>query len=160
MNYYVARVQYSYNKLDKIRAGVYPDWGGNIEFELFNFFEVAYHLKEYIKKSENYEFMTDVEDFINESAPLRVCADICNTLKHKERNKNSRSKMPIGRFNLSIFSQIGPNSSFARNALPRATIHTELGEMCCYNLAKLIIEEWNRYFKINGLKTVLTSYDY
>lgn len=152
----VGRVQYSYNKLSHIRRGVYPEYGGDVENELYTFFEVAYHLKDHIKKSDEYENLSDVEGFINESPPLRICADICNTLKHKGKNQKPRSKTPIGIFKLTSLMEIHQDPSKARAALLEARIHTELGETCCYELARQIMLEWNRYFERNSLKATLT----
>ncbi|MCO4789422.1 hypothetical protein DK293_12090, partial [Vibrio cholerae] len=62
MEYQLARVIYQYRKLPVIREGVYPQFGGNLEFELYGFFEVCYHLKDWIKEDERYSTMDNVEN--------------------------------------------------------------------------------------------------
>lgn len=95
MEYHIAKLQYFYNKLEYLKKGLYPEFGGNIEFELYTFFEVCYHLKDWIKNSNNYNQFTNVEDYITNSEYLRICADICNRLKHKQL-RDRRSNTPIG----------------------------------------------------------------
>lgn len=130
---------------------MYPEFGGNTEFELFSFFEICYHLKDWIIKSLNYSSLHNVEDFINNSPALRICADICNRLKHKTLTKKTRSKSQIGIFKLTSTITVGPNPKDASVSLDKATIETERGEECCYALASECMKEWQRYFAENGL---------
>lgn len=154
MEYHYSRLKYQHLKLDTIRTGIYPEYGGNIETDLFSFFEICYHLKDWIKESDTYEKFSDVEVFIDNSPALRISADICNRLKHKvlRDNKkksivaNKRSHAPIGPFMLSATMTVGPAPSMARVSLSKATIQTERGEECCFALAKECMDEWARYF--------------
>lgn len=158
MEYQCARLQYQFGKLRAIRDGVYPSHGGNVEFELFSFFEICHHLKDWVKESPRYSNFTNVEAFINASTPLRIAADICNRLKHKvlkDRRTgdltNQRSKGPLDPFNLRTTVVIGPDADMAKVALTEATITTERGTECCFNLAQDCMEEWSRYFTANGV---------
>lgn len=153
MEYKFARVRYHYNKLTKIREGIYPENGGNVEFDLFSFFEACYHLKDWIKNSPDYERLSDVEVFVNNSPAMRICADICNTLKHKNL-RSRRSYANVGEFYLESTATIGPETSRARINLGRAAIKTERGEECCYALAGECIEEWERYFYANSIQSL------
>jgi len=151
MEYHRARLYYQFGKLEPIRKGIYPEFGGNTEFELFSFFEICYHLKDYIIKSPRYASLNNVEDFINNSPPLRICADICNRLKHKTLTKKLRSNSPIGIFKLRSTVTVGPDPKDAKVSLDQANIETERGEECCYALASECMKEWERYFVENGL---------
>ncbi|MBT4207038.1 hypothetical protein HOE22_01695 [Candidatus Woesearchaeota archaeon] len=154
MEYHIARVQYFYNKLEYLRKGLYPEFGGNIEFELYTFFEVCYHLKDWIKKSEGYNEFSNVEQYINNTACLRICADICNRLKHKQLT-DRRSNTHIGHFELQNSIEVGPNPSDARCTILSAEIDTELGKISCFVLAIECMEAWNNYFIINGKNSIL-----
>jgi hypothetical protein len=156
MQYQAARVRYFYSKFEKLRAGIYPVFGGNVEFELFTFFEVAYHLKDYIKHSQNYINMTDVEDYINSTGSLRICADICNKLKHNRLHKN-RSNKPLGPFLITTEVTVGPRDEDAEVKLVAAHIETEIGTVCCFELAKMILADWESYFSTNKIKIILNQ---
>lgn len=149
MDYQRARLRYQFSKLEPIRKGIFPEYGSNVEFELFSFFEICYHLKDWVKYSPEYSDFSDVEDFINESPAMRICADICNRLKHKNL-RTRRSNSEIGVFHLRSSMTIEPDPSMARVGLEEATIETERGEECCYALAKECLQEWGRYFSENG----------
>jgi hypothetical protein len=151
MEYHRARLNYQFSKLEPIRNGVFPEFCGNTEFELFSFYEICYHLKDWIIKSPNYSSLKNVENFINDSPSLRICADICNRLKHKTLTKRPRSKSQLGIFKLSSTITVGPDPSHAKVSLDKATIETERGEECCYALAEQCMKEWERYFAENGI---------
>lgn len=64
-------------------------WMNPVKNLALSFFESCYHLKDYIKKE-----ITDkkiVEDYINKSKYLKICADITNQSKHQSLNKRSRT---------------------------------------------------------------------
>jgi hypothetical protein len=119
-----------------------------------------------VKKSPKYRKIVDfidekgkfrhrhyVEEFIEQSPELSICADICNTFKHKELdpNKPPRSKdNPIGIFKSSSTTTIGPDPSMAKVSLGEFKVETDLGDVCCYTLAEKCIKEWDRYFSENG----------
>lgn len=159
MNYQRARLDYQFRKLEPIRSGIYPEFGGNVEFELYSFFEICYHLKDWIIESPQYSTLSNVEDFIKDSPSLRISADICNRLKHKvlrdNKTKNivyhKRSTAPLGPFKITTTMVIGPDPSMANVALSMATIQTERGEECCFSLAKECMAEWRRYFTQSGM---------
>jgi len=159
LEYQRARLQYQFMKLEPIRKGIYPSYGygGNVEFELFSFFEICHHLRDWIKESDGYESLGNVDEFIKKSPALRISADICNRLKHKVlRDKktgkivgNKWSDAPLGPINTKIIMTIGPDPDLCSVALTEATVHSERGEECCFALAKECIEEWERYFSSN-----------
>jgi hypothetical protein len=155
MEYHVARLLYQYRKLADIKKGMYPLHGGDVEFELFGFFEVSYHLKDYIKESPDYSKYSNVEEFISANRYLRICADICNRLKHSKLTKPPRSASPIGPFKIKTEITVGPTPEDATVKIREARIDTELGEVCCFDLAARCITEWQSYFKKNEIKSAL-----
>lgn len=152
MHYQFGRAKYFFNKLSKLKSGSYPNSGGNIEYELYTFFEAAYHVKEYIKNDENYKMMSDVEEYVNKTVSLRICADICNRLKHKTLTKR-RSREELGPFEISTQITIGPKYEDSSVKLVSAKIYTEAGKLCCFELAQRILDDWRKYFLINNINT-------
>src|SRR5262245_44176756 len=61
--------------------------------DIYAFFQNCYHLKDWIKndKTAPQAKKDDVEDHINAHPCLRLCADICNGLKHLVLTKPLRS---------------------------------------------------------------------
>lgn len=155
MQYQATRLEYQFNKLRCIREGIHLQHGGNVEFELFSFFEICYHLKDWIKNSLEYSSFSNVEHFVDNSPPLRICADICNKLKHRKTTRKRRSKSELGIFYFKTTTTIYPYPHEALGSLDKATIITERGEECCFSLAEECIAEWNRYFDENGIQCSL-----
>ena len=92
MQYQIARMMYHYHKLQSLRSGMTAEFGGNVEFELFAFFETCYHLKDWIKEDDRYNKTShNVDAFVNTSPALRICADISNRLKHRKLTHRTRS---------------------------------------------------------------------
>ena len=58
--------------------------------EIYAFFIFCYHLKDWIKNDDSVDkpIREEVEDFVSENDCLKVCADICNGLKHLVLNPN------------------------------------------------------------------------
>ncbi|EPU0491514.1 hypothetical protein ACVUA2_003495, partial [Vibrio cholerae] len=152
MEYQLARVIYQYRKLPVIREGVYPQFGGNLEFELYGFFEVCYHLKDWIKEDERYSTMDNVEKYIDSTPSLRICADLCNRLKHRRKNNRIRSQKAPGIFQISSTVSVGPKGFDSKTAIDSALVETERGNECCFALAKECVESWGKYLRENGIE--------
>ncbi|PNI01381.1 hypothetical protein [Vibrio diazotrophicus] len=151
MEYQWARLIYQYKKLPAIRDGMYPHFGGNLEFELFTFFEVCYHLKDWIKEDDRYHQMTNVENYINSTPSLRICADLCNRLKHRRKNNKLRSKKAPGVFIIAATISVGPTHDHAKTSIDEAFVNTERGKECCFDLAKECMDSWRHYLRDNGI---------
>lgn len=158
MEYQIARLQYFYNKLPFLRKGLYPQFGGNIEFELYTFFEVCYHLKDWIKNSDKGRQYSDLEEYVKKNDALRICGAICNRLKHKkDDNRPDRRDILRGPFELKMTVTVGPNPQMAACSITEANIRTELGLKCCFTLADQCIDAWNNYFITNNINPALTK---
>ncbi|MBX9895827.1 MAG: hypothetical protein K2Y09_11750 [Nitrosomonas sp.] len=155
MEYYHAIVQYQFNKLKHIREGIYPEYGGNIEVELYTFFILCYHLKDWIiNEDPECKSFTQVNKFIKESSALKICDQICQTIKHRKLTaKQWEDSIPIN-FKLSTVMTIGPPGMMAEACLKNAQITTERGEECCFSLAEECMNEWNQYFLENGINNL------
>ena len=61
--------------------------------EIYAFFQNCYHLKDWIKNDSAVAPAVQqcVEGHIDSSRPLRLCADICNSLKHLQSRRRIAS---------------------------------------------------------------------
>lgn len=153
MEYQWIRVQYQHKKLPVIRDGIYPQFGGNIEFELFTFFEVCYHLKDWIKADERYSSMSNVEKYINETPALRICADLCNRLKHRKTTGKPRSGKRPGIFEIQSTATYGYTTEQTKTTIDSAFVETERGRECCFKLANECMQSWGEYLKNQNLES-------
>ena len=110
------RVKRYYARFQKLSAGRPQDVPSEEYFdEIYAFFQNCYHLKEYLKNDPAFTKHSnqDVEDFVNNTPALAICADICNGLKHLILNKPPRSgdipKISRKNIALSINETIGSN---------------------------------------------------
>lgn len=145
MEIQIARLAYQYRKLPAIRKGFSAEFGGNVEFELYSFFELCYHLKDWILHDNRYtEGAVVVEDYINASAALCICADICNTTKHRKLTRTPRSGTGLGIFQFVNVMTVGLGEP--TSAITQATITTRRGTECLYELASECVSEWQKFF--------------
>lgn len=153
-------MMYQFRKFPYLREGINSEHGGNVEFELFSFFEICFHLKDWISQDRAYiKVVHDVEGFINSSPALRICADICNRLKHRTLTKKTRSSN-LGVFHfthiLTVFPK-GGGSPLA--AIADASIDTERGREDAFALAAECVDEWRRYFAMHpSLPAEISAY--
>lgn len=135
--YQYARLLYQYKKLSTLREA--NEFTGNIEFELYSFFEICYHLKDWMKSDcglgQNIEF------FITRTPALRITADICNRLKHCKLT-SSRSK-DLGSFSIHMVFKTGIGKD--KVSISSAKIETERGSECCFALANECMRVWQEY---------------
>jgi hypothetical protein len=144
MEYHIARINYHYRKLQMTRQRLpSTDAGANVEFEAYVFFEVCFHLKDWIKTDPRYDaHRDDVDTFINKSMPLRMLHDLCNRLKHRSL---SWPKTDIGPFSMTFTIEVGPEGAYQRLNRLEAKVNGEV--MCMYALAEQAMLAWDAYFK-------------
>jgi len=158
MEYQIARLLYQHKKILAVRQGVSALHGANPEFELYTFFEVCFHLKDWIQADPQLDKSKylDVEEFIEGSTALKICGDICNRLKHRVVTRRKRTNPMPTTFALrtSVNSSVG--GVFCR--LENATVDTVRGTENCFDLCWDCLQEWNRYFEACGIRTDLFAY--
>jgi len=118
--------------------------------EAYAFFINCYHLKDWIKNDPDARVSADnVESFINNNETLRLCADICNGLKHL-RVKSPRSlKGPeFGRrhFELTLTE---PNRGHPPEIVVKYEIDTKDGPIDAFDLATKCLQAWEEFIKMN-----------
>ena len=125
--------------------------------EVYAFFVNCYHLKDWIinddtvKKSEKGEKGGKVEDFINQNGCMRICADICNGIKHVKKSKDPR-KPPrsdedpeFGARKLSLNLGGGPEPVIT----VKFSIETKTGTIDAFELASECVRKWEEFIKDN-----------
>jgi hypothetical protein len=118
-----------------------PDFG---EDEIFAFFLNCYHLKDWIKNDSSSGDLKDlVEDYINKSLALSICADLCNGLKHLKRD-STRGKN--AKFGPSTHQILDVNSS---TIAITSTIVTDSGSFDAFEIASQCLVEWENFFHRN-----------
>lgn len=144
MEYHIARVNYHYRKLQMTRqSSTATDAGANVEFEAYVFFEVCFHLKDWVKTDARYDLRRhDVDAYINETRPLRLLHDLCNRLKHRTL---TRPKTNIGPLNMVSTIEVGPEGAYQRLNSLDAAVDGEI--ICMYDLAKQAMHAWIAYFE-------------
>lgn len=142
MEYHIARVNYHYQRLLEIKRGIPLQGGGNVEFEAYVFFEVCYHLKDWIRYDPRYVLADhDVHLYIKDSIPLRICSDLCNRFKHRILDK---PKDALGPLRFQSLIAVGPAGAFG--ALGRLNVLTSRGDRCVFSIADDCMTEWDKYF--------------
>ncbi len=156
MEYQVARLLYQYRKVQALRKGVtWPFEDGNVEFELYGFFEVCHHLLDWLEADDRHRW-PDARDHVRNSLPLQLCADLCNTAKHRELTRKPWSGHKPGPFVLAVETTIGPAGASMR--LRAASVEVNGVLVDCFVLVDGCLEAWEAYFREKGTDTELGRY--
>jgi len=117
--------------------------------EVYAFFQNCYHLKDWIKNDDTVKLPEKgVEDFINQSDCMRLCANICNGTKHlKLEDKRRRSdQYPDFRGQeLSLSLGGGPEPIIG----VKFSIETKKGTIDALELASECVRKWEEFIKDN-----------
>jgi hypothetical protein len=132
--------------LDKGQAHDRPS--ENYVDDVYAFFQNCYHLKDWIKNDPSLSISSvDIENFINGSASLLLCADLCNSLKHLSLTRPRSSKNPT----------FGPKQygltlgGGAPTIRLKYQIDTSTGPIDAFTLATNCVNEWKTFFAAKGL---------
>lgn len=138
-----------YKRFEKLNQGILHDKDSNNYIDdIYAFFINCYHLKDWIKNDNSIIVdISDIENFINNSTALSICADVCNGLKH-----------------LKITSpRIDPNTTFGKKHVKmelgtqptiialKIEIIVDENNYDAFDLAADCIKEWENYLKSKSL---------
>lgn len=119
----------------------------NYQDEVHAFFLNCYHLKDWIKNDESVGSAAKdkVEEFINNSKELSICADICNSIKHLKLTSTRSDQDPqFGqrKFHLHLG---GPPTTISA----KYTIDTSSGPVDAFELATECLQAWEKFIQSN-----------
>jgi len=123
------------------RGRVYDKSSENYEDEVFAFFLNCYHLKDWIKNDDGSgAAKNEVEDVINSSYPLSLCADICNSHKHLKLRVTRSDEYPrLARTHYSV------HGGTPTTITVKYEIETSKGLIDAFTLATQCIHEWQSF---------------
>lgn len=121
------------------------------EDDVYAFFQNCYHLKDWIKHDPQCASWTPCETLIKKSPNLKLCADICNGLKHFKLTRPPRSTegpyMGGKNINLKINGD-GSEESGLKISI-KFEIRTKSGSIDAFKLAAQCVSEWKSYIESN-----------
>lgn len=142
-----ARMMRWYRRFEALNRGrVHDSPSDNYVDEIYAFFMNCYHLKDWIETSTPVQEKV-VEEYINNTKSLRLCADICNSLKHLRLTRNrSREKPEFGAKKIALnLGQGAPTISF------NYEVKTVSGTIDAFQLATDCVKAWDAFFLTHGL---------
>lgn len=114
--------------------------------EIYAFFLNCYHLKDWIKNDNTVKESAreKIEEFINENECLKICADICNSIKHLELKKHrGPENMEMAS---TLWISVGSDSSYI---YVEAKINVNDNEWDAFELASKCIQKWQGFINNN-----------
>ena len=141
-----------YERFKNINNGMKHDKSSeNYEDEMYAFFMNCYHLKDWIRNDPAATSVANnVENYINNNLDLKLCADLCNSLKHFYLNENiypPRSKEDPK------FGTKSATYDIAKNSIKfNYTIDTLSGPRDAFDIATKCMEAWDKFYSDNNLK--------
>jgi hypothetical protein len=148
------RMRRSYDRFRGFKPGIGPVLADKIssdyEDDIYAFFMHCYHLKDWIKNDGSVKTImpniaSDVEQFINESEALSLCADLCNSSKHLELKRSRSGEGPaFGRKLYHHRLSIGSGSSIRLSWLIERYNKPPID---AFELATECIAEWDKFLQ-------------
>jgi hypothetical protein len=140
------RAERWYKRFETINTGRAHDVSSdNYVDEIYAFFQNCYHLKDWIKYDASLPgaVRSAVEGFINSEEPLRLCADVCNGLKHLRLLEPYRSgeKPKFGRKRFDVEFGAGVPSTIRL----KCEITTGTRTVDAFQLATDALESWKKF---------------
>ena len=118
--------------------------------DIYAFFLNCYHLKDWIKNDATLatNVQLSVEPHINSSRPLKLCGDICNSLKHLRLIRKNRSgeSPAFGKKKFALSLGTGPTTISLKYEVMTTTVAID-----AFQLATECVESWNNFLADNGL---------
>jgi len=118
--------------------------------EIHAFFQNCYHLKDWLRNDASLPqaIRDDVVPYIASSRPLRLCADICNSLKHltltRKPRSNENPQLGARRFHLELGAET-PTISL------QYEVNTDSGSEDAYELACACVDAWEEFIRKSKL---------
>lgn len=123
----------------------------NYDDDVYSFFQNCYHLKDWIKNDPYCAAWPNVEAFINANPDLKICADLCNGLKHLSvtRPRSVENPQFAGRkIAINISDGIGAKASVSI-AVSYDVATTNRGTLDAFTLASSCVSAWAQFIAAN-----------
>lgn len=142
-------MQRSYSRLERINVNN-GDRIGNTEARdaTEDFFNQAYHFKDWLKKDRSINLLEDVEDYINTTKALSLAADYCNAFKHAGLDRAPRLGKTLDKLNTHVrldFLTTGPQTASILE------IHVDGKGYNSFELATSCVDAWELFLKRNSV---------
>ena len=149
------RVKRYYDRFAELDKGrIHNADSDNYVDDIYAFFQNCYHLKDWIKNDGSIGIpgiKDRVEQHINGSRSLRLCADLCNGTKHLARDRSDRSK-ENPKFGGKTFGLgIGSETTLSL----KYQVEAYQGAIDAFKLATDCVEAWEVFLKQENLLPVL-----
>ncbi len=141
------RVKRWYQRFVIINEGIQHNLpSDNYQDEVYAFFLNCYHLKDWIKNDKSIgAAAAKVEDFIENNDELKLCADICNSIKHLKLTTPRSGQEP--RFGQRKFHlQVGGSET---TISVKYNIDTLSGPVDAFGLATNCLKAWESFIQSN-----------
>jgi hypothetical protein len=119
--------------------------------EIYAFFMNCYHLKDWLRNDSSVatHVQQSVETHVNSNRSLRLCADICNSLKHLQLTSSRSGENPdFGKKQFSV--SLGPGLPTTISL--KYEVDTSSGPIDAFDLATECIGAWETFLTLNGLQ--------
>lgn len=119
--------------------------------EILAFFQNAYHFKDWIRNDPSVPQAVSaaVEPYINASAELSICADLCNATKHLTLTKSRSAANPT--LGPKVFS-LGLGTGSPATISLKYEVTTNSGPLDAFQLATKCIDAWKTFLSNHGMK--------
>jgi hypothetical protein len=118
--------------------------------EIYAFFLNCYHLKDWIRNDSTVptDIQQLVEPYINSNRSLKLCADICNSLKHLRLTSSRSGENPtFGKKQFALNLGAGLPTTISL----KYEVDTNNGPIDAFSLATDCITAWNTFLQANRL---------
>lgn len=145
------RLKRYFSRFKQINDGKAHDQSSpHYDDDVYAFFQNCYHLKDWIKNDTACSSWSNVESFINNNNDLRVCADLCNSLKHLTLTMPRSTENPGfagGHITLNITDGFGVKESVDISI--KYTVSTSSGDIDAFQLAERCLTAWEQFINAN-----------
>lgn len=136
-------------RIREIYAGVFDDGSTKQSYEddVLSFFMHCYHVRDWLIHTKVAQVQArQVEEFISGSTCLRLCADICNGVKHCKLTKPPRSGAQPDFSGKEYISSLWLSGSSGGELLQATyTIETAAGVVDALVLAEECVQNWSDF---------------
>jgi len=148
-----------YERFKNINDGQIHDKNSDFYLDdVYAFFINCFHLKDWIQNDDTVVLDSKVDkkekgkyikDYINTVDELKLCADLCNSVKHLylDRKPYSRKEPKFGKKSAKLYLGVGQDKIEMKYI-----IDTLSGPRDAFEIATKCMEAWDKFYSDNNLK--------